>query len=247
MDKEGTPMDRVYSERYFERKAKKLLGYLKKNIRHNHHVIPRPFLIEFTGSPSSGKTTCITELDKFLRRQGFQVLRPQEGAEVIRHIPRTTPEYNIRTALYALQMIMDYSHGHAYDIVIFDRGLFDAYVWMEYWHEKNKLASEEKNLIQSFFLSRFWIERLDIAYIVTCDAEVAIEREMKIALSSKTGETSNPETMRALAKRYQSAFQELKTQYKQLKLIDTTYMPENKMVQLVAAETLKLLEKKIRR
>lgn len=234
-------------EQHFEDQAQRILEYLKTKIRYDHDFIPRPFLIEFTGSPSSGKTTCITELDKFLRRQGFRVLRPQEGAEVIRHIPRTTPEYNIRTALYALSMVIDYSYGHTYDVVIFDRGLFDSYVWMEYWQEKSKLNESEKALIQSFFLSKIWIQRLDIAYIVTCDAEVAMQREMKIALSSKLGETSNPETMRTLAKRYDDAYAILKPDYNQLQLINTTNLPEDEMVQMIARNTLDILEGKIKR
>lgn len=233
-------------EKYFERKAKELLDYLRSDIRYEQNVIPRPFIIEFTGSPSSGKTTCITELDKFMRRQGFRVLRPQEGAEVIRHIPRTTPEYNIRTALYALQMVIDYSYGHTYDVVILDRGLFDAYVWMEYWHEKDMLTPNEKALVQSFFLSRFWVERLDIAYIMVCDSEIAMEREMKIALSSKTGETSNPKTMQTLAKRYLDAYKTLKPDHPQLQLVDTTNLEEGAMVQMIATQTLDLLLKKIK-
>lgn len=151
------------NENLFEEKAKKILEYLKSDLRYDEQFLPRPFFLEFTGSPSSGKTTTITELDKFLRRHGFRVLRPQEGAEVIRHIPRTTPLYNIRTGLYALNKLIDESYGHLYDVIIFDRCVFDAYCWMMYWEEKNKLTKEEKELAQSFFLSRFWMEKIDIA------------------------------------------------------------------------------------
>src|SRR3989344_1035355 len=106
-------------EKIFEKKAQEILKYLKYNIRYGD-FIPRPFFLEFTGSPSSGKTTTITELDKFLRRQGFRVWRPQEGAEVIRHIERTTPIYNIRTGLYALSILLDESFAHKYDVIISD-------------------------------------------------------------------------------------------------------------------------------
>ena len=108
-------------ENAFEKKAQKILNYLKSDIRYDRKYIPRPFFFEFTGSPSSGKTTCITEADKFLRRQGFRVWRPQEGAEVIRHIERTTSLYNIRTGIYALTLLMDESVGNKYDVVIFDQ------------------------------------------------------------------------------------------------------------------------------
>ena len=123
-------------ENVFEAKAQNILKYLKSDIRYDLHHIPRPFFVEFTGSPSSGKTTTIKKFDEFLRREGFRVYRPQEGAEVIRHIDRVTPVYNIRTALYALNILLDLAHGHLYDVVAFDRAIFDAYGWMKYWLDK---------------------------------------------------------------------------------------------------------------
>lgn len=232
-------------ENLFEQKAKKILEYLKSDLRYDEKFLPRPFFLEFTGSPSSGKTTTITELDKFLRRHGFRVLRPQEGAEVIRHIPRTTPLYNIRTGLYALNKLIDESCGHLYDVIIFDWCVFDAYCWMTYWEEKNKLTKEEKEMIQSFFLSRFWTDKIDAAFIMVCDPKIAMERELRIALSKKLGETTNPQTIKTLADRYSNAHQILSPKYPQLHLIDTTNLNEQTMVEIIATEILNIFEEKI--
>jgi len=231
-------------ENVFEQQAQKILSYLKSNIRYDESFLPRPFFLEFTGSPASGKTTTITELDKFLRRHGFRVLRPQEGAEVIRHIPRTTPLYNIRTGLYALSKLVDESYGHLYDVVIFDRCIFDVYCWMIYWEEKSKLSQEEKVLIQNFFLSRFWTDKIDAAYFMTCDPKEALKRELRIALSQKLGKTTNPATIKTLVGRYKSAYKVLSPKYKQLHLMDTTRIDEQIMVEVIAREILNVFEKK---
>lgn len=233
------------NENLFEEKAKLILKYLKSDLRYDEKFLPRPFFLEFTGSPSSGKTTTITELDKFLRRHGFRVLRPQEGAEVIRHIPRTTPLYNIRTGLYALNKLIDESYGHLYDVIIFDRCVFDAYCWMMYWEEKSKLTKEEKELAQSFFLSRFWMEKIDAAFIMVCDPKIAMERELRIALSQKLGETTNPQTIKTLVGRYSKAYEILSPKYPQLHLIDTTNLSEQTMVEIIATEILNIFEEKI--
>jgi thymidylate kinase len=231
-------------EQFFEEKAQNILRYLKKHIRHDEKFLPRPFFIEFTGSPSSGKTTTITELDKFLRRQGFRVLRPQEGAEVIRHVERTTPLYNIRTGMYALEILIDLSMGHLYDAVIFDRCLFDAYCWLKYWKEKGELSHEEKTMFQSFFLSRFFIDKLDAVYFMITNPEIAMERELRIALSTKLGETTNPKTVETLVERYRSAYHLLSPHHPQLRLIDTSMLEEQAMVEHIARDILNILETK---
>ena len=228
----------------FEAQASQILEYLKQHVRYDHSFLPRPFFVEITGSPSAGKTTTITEFDKWFRRMGFRVLRPQEGAEVIRHIGRDTPLYNIRTGLYALQMLIDLSAGHQYDLVIFDRGIFDVYCWMLYWKEKEKLSPEKTELIQQFFLLELWLPKIDAAYFMICDPKVAMERELRIALSDKLGETTNPETVRKLVSRYRTAYDTLRPQFPQLRLIDTTEMSEQDMVEYVGQHTLNILESK---
>jgi len=234
----------VGQENLFEQKAQKILKYLKSPARYDGKFMPRPFFFEFTGSPSSGKTTTITELDKFFRRQGFRVWRPQEGAEVIRHIERTTPLYNIRTGLYAWTLLVDNSVGHLYDIVVFDRCIFDAYCWMEYWSEKNKLTPEEKLFIQNFFVFRLWVDKIDVAYFMVCDPTTAMKRELRIALSEKLGETTNPQTIKTLVERYKSAYETLSPLHPQLNLIDTTEWDEKTMIEHIANHALNTLEQK---
>jgi thymidylate kinase len=225
--------------------AQKILKYLKAPVRYDHTFLPRPFFLEFTGTPSAGKTTIIKELDKFLRRQGFKVLCPQEGAEEVRHIPRSTPLYNLRTGIYALTKLIDESSGHRYDIVIFDRCIFDAYCWMMYWTEKGALAQHECKTHQDFFLSHFWEDKIDLAYFVLCEATIAVAREQRIALSDKLGETTNPKTIEALAARYRKAYEVLSPTYTQLRLLDTTHLSEQEMVEKVASEVLSVLDKKV--
>ena len=233
------------TENQFEERAKRILTYLHKDVRHNNALLPRPFFLELTGSPSAGKTTTITELDKFFRRMGLRVLRPQEGAEVIRHIERDTPLYNLRTAMNALTQLVDYAAGHLYDVVIFDRCIFDAPVWMMYWREKSKLTEEEMVRYQQYFLSRFWVDQIDLAMFMVCDPEKAMGRELKIALSDKLGETTNPKTIKTLADRYRAAFAQLKPNYPQLELLDTTDLDEKTMVERVADLALAAIERRM--
>ncbi len=118
----------------FETRAKELLKLLDpEGVRCGK--LPRPFIVEITGSPVSGKTTTINILDDFFRRQKYQeqkyrVWKPLEGAEAVRDIPRTSHIYNTATAGYALEILKKHSFSAEYDLILFDRCLYDAWCWM---------------------------------------------------------------------------------------------------------------------
>jgi thymidylate kinase len=209
--------------------------YLRTTERYDPSFFPPPVFIELTGSPSSGKSTVIKKMDDFLRGEGFRVLIPQEGAEVIRHVPRTTPLYNIRTGLYALELLIDQIHGHNYDVIIFDRCIFDVDNWMAYWEDKQLLFAHESRMIQDFFRMRFWVDHIAAAFILTCDPEVAIKRD------KGSGQYTNPETIRKLNERYRLMHQRLSPEFPQLEIIDTTAYSAQEMVELMTAKTLRAI------
>jgi thymidylate kinase len=228
-----------------EAQAQRILAYLKAHIRYDNGFLPRPFFVEFTGTPSSGKTTSIVKMYQFFRRLGFRVDKPLEGAEEIQHIPRKTPVYNIRTGLYALTMLLDESHMHNFDIIMFDRGIFDAYVWMMYWREKEKLTGPQEDFYQRFFLSPFWADTVDLAFFMVCQPEEAMRREMQFALTERLGETTNPAAIATLFDRFQRAYDLLHPHHPQLRLVDTTAMSGSEMVDHIGSTILDALERRI--
>ena len=62
------------------------------------HRQKRPIVIEFSGSPKSGKTSCINSLELFLKRNGFRVEIIQERASVCPVADKRSPMFNIWTA-----------------------------------------------------------------------------------------------------------------------------------------------------
>src|SRR3989344_893744 len=231
-------------ENPIEEKTECLRKYLKCDIRHNNLFFPRPFFVEITGTPDSGKSTIIEKLYDDLRKENLKIWRPQEGAQVIQLIERTTPLYNIRTGYYALQMLIDLSHGHQYDIVIFERCCFDMFVWMDDWFALEKLSQSEKHSWQEVALSRFYINDIDAAYFVVCEPEESMKRALKNSTTKKVGATTNPAKVAELVEKYRSAFKTLSPKYKQLELIDTTNMKEKEMVNIFTVKVLDALTKK---
>lgn len=233
------------SEKSFEERGAKILRYLHQDLRHNLEKIPPPMIIEITGTPDAGKTTIIEQLDNDFRKIDFTVKCPLEGAREIRHINRKTPLYNLRTGLYSLDMLIDFTSGHMYDLVIFDRAVFDAYTWMMYWQDKNRLTEEEKCLYQQFFMSKFWVNKVDVVWFITCEPEEAMRRYQRNSQIRRVGESTNPETIQTRINQYREAYEKLKPQFAQLNFLDTTHLDEKTMVETVTNRTLELLEQKI--
>ncbi len=229
-------------EKSYEDRAQALLKKLKRPKKEKK--VERPFFIELTGPPTSGKTTIISILDPFFRRQGFRVYTPQEGAEVIRHIPRTSHLYNVRTGLYALSTLIDASVNDNYDLVIFDRGLCDVHAWMDYWNEKNDLAFEDTYLIQSFFCFSTWMNMIDVVFYVVTTAEEAIKRDMSVSLTEKFGGTTNPENLRNLVNIFKNSYnnRSYPVETKNIFLIDTTDTKITEMTEMVLKKALDALE-----
>lgn len=237
----GDAMDKT---KIIEAKAKALHQHLKTDIRYDLNFLPRPFFVEITGTPDSGKSTIIEQLYDTLRKEKLRVYKPLEGAQEIQHISRDTPLYNLRTGQYALEMLIDFSQGHQYDIVIFERCAFDMHVWMEDWYALGKLCEAERNIYQHFALSRFWTNNIDAAFFVVCEPETAMKRALSTSPTQKVGGTTNLEKIKVLVEKYRSAFNKLARHYPQLKLVDTTQLRKKKMVELFTMEVLNMLEAK---
>lgn len=216
--------------------------YLRYDVRYN---LPRPFIVEFAGPPSVGKTSVIAGIDDFLRPLGLgKIWPPQEGPRETRHISRSTPDYNLRTAMYSLTKLLDESHASKYDLVLFDRCAFDAYCWMEYWGKKNKLSPGDKFVFQSYFTSRQFTEKIDICYFLVCDPNISMKREFKDAISDEVRETTNLESIKMLDWIWRNTYALQHSFHPHLRLIDTTNINVSEMTRMIAKDILDTLERK---
>lgn len=232
---------------HYEEQALKLLDFLKPEIRHGTSAIPRPFFIELGGSPVSGKTTLCGHLYDFFKGLGFKTFIPKEGAEQFIHIPRSTPRFNLRTAHYVADMILDLGAGHQYDIVIFDRGVFDSYIWAAYWCDKDQISVAEMQAFQEHSLCRFWADDVDVAFYITCDAQTAITRRNQVGLGAHRGTVTTHQSIKKLVQFFHYAHQILQTRFSQLHLIDTTNLNEQEALEVVGQKILDALEAKTKK
>ncbi len=138
-----------------------------------------PFLIEITGSPEAGKTTCIKELERRFLEANIKAKVIRESAEIISEetlIPKTSVEAHISMRMLTAFELFKAKYED-YDIIIADRGIIDGIFFTlkvlisnpEYYDECSALI----RLLDSFkkFISP------DLLVILTVNSTEAIKRK----------------------------------------------------------------------
>ena len=195
-------------------KAEKVLAY-------SH----RPVFVEFSGSPKSGKSTCIDIVAHFFRRMGFNVLAPTEGAS------KRTPYYlrsdlvafNTWSASYALTHVLEgLYHSDEYNLAILDRGLFDALAWFEYLRREGKMPDDDCTKVQEFIRIDHWRSVIDAVFLFTADPETSMRRENADKLISEPGLVMNPDTLASLMAALEQARQSFGSEFRNFIEVDTS-------------------------
>ena len=183
-----------------------------------------PIFVEFAGTPKSGKSTCIDTINHFFRRVGYKVLAPTEG------VSKRTPYYlkenlvafNAWSATYALTHILEGRYGaDEYNLVIMDRGLFDALAWFELLQGRGDVTGEECSVIQNFLMVGHWRQLVDVVFLFKTDPDTSLERENRDKLIGEPGQAMNPYFLADLNGAYQTISDKYSSQFRNLEIVDT--------------------------
>lgn len=157
------------------------------------HRQKRPIVIEFSGSPKAGKTSCINSLELFLKRNGFSVKVVQERASVCPVSDKQSPMFNLWTACASLAALIGTleNKNDNIDVLILDRGIFDAMCWFQWLVSTKRMESNQQKITEDFFLMEELIKTIDIVFAFCVNPEVSIEREYTKLLTDKPGTIMN--------------------------------------------------------
>lgn len=155
---------------------------------------PRPFVIEFAGTPKSGKSTSVEAIRHFFNRAGFRVHVLRERAEVCPIPMKGHLFFNTWCAASMLAELLANVDTEA-DVIIIDRGIFDALVWLQMQEQRGELTGDEARAIEAFFLLDRWRTLVDLSVVMNVPAEEAMQRENSQRISRKTGSIMNTEVI----------------------------------------------------
>jgi len=200
----------------------------------------RPLFIEFSGTPKSGKTTCAGRLELFLRRNNFKVRMLTERASTCPISKKTHISFNTWTACMTLAQMLEATDGSE-QVIIIDRGIFDALWWMDFHEKRNRLSPENKEKIYNFLLLENWRKMIDIVFLLKTSPQSALNRECTDLLTHKPGEIMNETTLKQINESIDSVYKSTKSLFRCIIPIDTTGMEVIKNVEIITRKTLEAL------
>ncbi|HWO17847.1 MAG TPA: hypothetical protein VNO30_03700 [Kofleriaceae bacterium] len=169
------------------RRARELLGILRTQAR-------RAFVIELTGTPKAGKSTSVVALQTFFKEAGYQVHLLKERAADCPLPMKGHFFFNAWTTATMLAEVLE-THETNVDLLILDRGFFDALVWLELQARRDQVTPDEKRVFSEFVLLERWRSLVDVTVVMKVSADKALEREHQNQIVHRVGSMMNPQAL----------------------------------------------------
>jgi len=203
----------------------------------------RPIVIEFCGSPKSGKSSCISSLDLFLRRNKFRTKVLTERASVCPVKDKYDPSFNIWTACTAIAELSEILSNNAkdFDVIILDRGVFDALCWFNWLKNRNSLDEADFNGLETFLLINKWRKSIDLIYVFTVTPEESLVREYANLLTNKAGSIMRKDVLKSYRDSVLNTVKDYSEKYQKIEQCDTTNISIENVNYKVTKNTLEIL------
>lgn len=217
--------------------VKQIIGQYRKR---------RPIVIEFSGVPKSGKTSSINSLMQFLKRNDFKVKILQESASVCPVKDKHSPKFNLWTVCDSIKSLVGEleSERTRYDVIIMDRGIFDAMCWFQWLVDNRKMEHEMQDIMKCFLGMDELTSCIDIVFVYKATPEVSIEREYASLLTDVPGSIMNQEVLGEYLNAIDVTvgYAEKEKIFRRVEIIDTSNINQNDVGKKVTETTLNILK-----
>lgn len=172
-------------------KKLQLLDFKKKELYKLKKLSDKtgPYVIEFTGTPRTGKTTLINNLEDFFKKGGLSVDVIEEFTTSKKYkkeiYPTLKDNYknviNTEIPKYVLKELKDAIERNK-DIIIVDRCLLDRLIWADRLYLKNGFTDEEYNSYKEEYIPLIK-KYIDIVIGTYIDSITSLKRDFKNSLA----------------------------------------------------------------
>lgn len=175
-------------------------------------------IIELFGLPRTGKTTGIKAVKEYLKGKGYSVRVISERASVCPIDDKLHPFFNYWTSISLMKEYVE-ANDKKIDFILADRGIFDAYVWVNLLNKggEKSIESDFLNLVsQNFIISNYYE-----TFYFNSDLDTIMKREYERQVNRHTGRIMNTKTLDGYSKSFSNIESNLK-KWCSIKKIDTS-------------------------
>ena len=187
----------------------------------------KPEVIEFAGVPKAGKTTTLGQVHAFLKRCGFRVEVVVEHASICPIRDKKHANFNVWTACTTLAQILERtqipSRPDDPDVLILDRGLFDAVNWFAVMERLARIREAERDLVERFLLMDDWRKRITGVIVMTASPADSMERERGyLPVDGAAGSIMNDDVLHTMLQTTRKTAARLRRKHFQIFEVDTS-------------------------
>ncbi len=203
----------------------------------------RPIVLEFCGTPKSGKTSCLSSLNLFLKRNEFATKLLAERAGVCPISDKFSPVFNIWTSNSTIAELSAAfaEHGKNLDVIMCDRGIFDALCWFEWLLQHDHMKERDYRALTCYLTTDRLRAMIDLVYVLKVSPQEAMVREYAHLLTRKHGSIMNPTVLEEFNESIGESVGKFAPAFRRVKTIDTSELLQNDVSHQVTLEVLKTL------
>lgn len=216
-------------------RARELLKILRVQAR-------RPYIVELAGTPKAGKTTALHVLHRFLKDCGYHVQEMRERAGDCPIAMKGHFFFNTWTTTTMLASMIESLESEA-DVLLLDRGVFDAIVWLEAQRREKQVTKDEYHIFRDFVLLNRWRSLTDSTFVFTVSPEKALERENKDLIVRRSGSIMGSGFLARYNEILAAVHEEVKDQFSIIPIDTTEHASPRATTYAIAKELIDRMER----
>jgi len=178
-----------------------------------------PILFEFFGLPNTGKTTTANYIVKKLNKSGKKTKIIHERASICPISDKTNPIFNYWT-LFSLMKEHTEAIEDKYDIIIADRGIYDANIWVGTLATLKKYDIDYIKRFNEIVQTKYFSNLTTIGFFFYASVDEVLQRELATREDNKFGSVVNKKVL----SQYMIEYKKFKENYTNIVEIDSKKM-----------------------
>jgi len=200
----------------------------------------RPIVIEFCGTPKAGKSSCVSSLNLFLKRNGFKTKVLAERASVCPIQDKYNPSFNLWNFFSSSAELLEnfVEKAKEIDVILCDRSIFDSLCWFQWFQQYDHINDEDFNVIETFLTMNRFRAMFDLIYVFKTSPTVALDREYANLLTRKNGSIMNDNVLLEYNTCLDTAKQKYEKVFRCIREINTDDLNQNAVSYKVTKDVL---------